>query len=140
MSDNVLHGGATNDSRTELQRPCTGSRKTIGMIPPSLHTIPEDDAIQDRPGFKKYTIGDPENPPMYRELIGLAVATTISCPYCTHFRREPARFHGAIDGEPVEVRVEYRFLMVSIHRLARFASQLRATTWADEVHPRISNG
>jgi len=73
--------------------------ETFGMVPAPLDGIPEDDAVQEWPTFKKYTVGESEIPPKYRELIGLAVAANIKCPYCVHFHRGAAQMHGATDAE-----------------------------------------
>lgn len=77
--------------------------ETFGMVPPPLGNIPEDDAANEWPFFAKYTVGESEIPPKYREFIGLAVAANIKCPYCAHFHREAARLHGATDEELEEV-------------------------------------
>lgn len=73
--------------------------ETFGLVPPPLETIPDDDATNEWPYFKKYTVGESEIPPKYRELIGLAVAANIKCPYCAFFHRKAARMHGATEAE-----------------------------------------
>lgn len=73
--------------------------ETFGLVPPPLGTIPDDDTVHEWPFFKKYTVGESEIPPKYRELMGLAVAANIKCPYCAHFHREAAKMHGATEEE-----------------------------------------
>lgn len=74
-------------------------KETFGMVPPPFETIPEDDAAHEWPTFEKYTVGESEIPAKYRELMGLAVAANIKCPYCCHFHGEAAKLHGATDAE-----------------------------------------
>ena len=38
-------------------------------------------------------------PSKYKELIGLAVAATLRCRYCSYFHTESAKFDGAIEEE-----------------------------------------
>lgn len=91
MSTEVSFDAATDDME-----------ETFGQVPPPLDTIPEEDAAGEWAFFKKYTVGESEIPPKYRELIGLAVAANIKCPYCAHFHREAAKLHGATDEELTE--------------------------------------
>lgn len=77
--------------------------ETFGMVPPPLGTIPEEDADGEWAFFHKYTVGESAIPPKYRELIGVAVAANIKCPYCAHFHRTAARMHGASEEELEEV-------------------------------------
>jgi AhpD family alkylhydroperoxidase len=93
--------------------------ETFGMVPPPLDTIPEDDAVQEWPTFKKYTVGESEIPPKYRELIGLAIAANIKCPYCAHFHNAAAQLHGATDAE-----LEEAYFLSSF--TARYSSMLHA--------------
>lgn len=106
--------------------------ETFGMVPPPLDTIPEEDAVQEWPTFKKYTVGESEIPPKYRELIGLAIAANIKCPYCTFFHGAAAELHGATEAELEEVYFLSSFT-------ARYSSMLHAQQydldeWKDTVH------
>ncbi|MDS0281431.1 carboxymuconolactone decarboxylase family protein [Haloarcula onubensis] len=87
---------ATQEPETDVEQQMTD---TFGQVPPPLGTIPEDDAESEWPFFEKYTVGESEIPPKYRELMGLAVAANIKCPYCAHFHRKAARLHGATEAE-----------------------------------------
>lgn len=106
--------------------------ETYGMVPPPLDTIPEDDAVQEWPTFKKYTVGESEIPAKYRELMGLAVAANIKCPYCAHFHGAAAQLHGATDAE-----LEEAYSLSSF--TARYSAMLHAQeydldTFKDKVH------
>lgn len=92
---------------------------TFGMVPPPLDSIPEDDAVQEWPTFKKYTVGESEIPPEYRELMGLVVAANLKCPYCVHFHRNAAKMHGATDAQ-----VEEAYSLASF--TARYSAMLHA--------------
>ena len=76
--------------------------ETLGMVPPPLDAIPEDDAAAEWPTFEKYVLGETEIPPKYRELMGLAVAANVKCSYCAHFHTEAARMHVATDADLAE--------------------------------------
>lgn len=76
--------------------------ETLGMVPPPLDAIPEDDTVAEWPTFRKYVVEETEIPAKYRELMGLAIAANLKCPYCTHFHTEAARMHGASDAELAE--------------------------------------
>jgi AhpD family alkylhydroperoxidase len=52
--------------------------------------------------MKKYQLGISEIPQKYRELIGLAVAANIKCPYCQLMHKAMAKFYGATDEELAE--------------------------------------
>jgi AhpD family alkylhydroperoxidase len=100
----------------------TDLEETFGLVPAPLDSIPEDDAVAEWPTFKKYTVGESEIPPKYRELMGLAVAANIKCPYCTHFHREAARMHGATDDELAEAYSLASFT-------ARYSAMLHAQSY-----------
>jgi len=91
---------ATKETRSDV---LTEIEETFGTVPAPLDTIPEEDAVGEWSFFKKYTVGESEIPAKYRELIGLAVAANIKCPYCAHFHDTAAKMHGATDAEMREV-------------------------------------
>jgi AhpD family alkylhydroperoxidase len=78
---------------------------TIGLVPGFMEALPEEDLVHEWPTFKNYVLGESEVPPKYRELIGLAVAANIKCPYCQAFHKGAAQLHGATDEELSEVAV-----------------------------------
>lgn len=93
--------------------------ETFGIVPAPLGTIPEEDTVSEWPFFKKYTVGESEIPAKYRELMGLAVAANLKCPYCLHFHRNAAKMHGATDEE---LREAYSLSSLT----ARYSAMLHA--------------
>jgi AhpD family alkylhydroperoxidase len=67
-----------------------------------MTAIPKDTLTHDWPLMKKYQLGKTEIPPKYRELLGLAIAANIKCPYCTLMHTAMATFNGANDKEIAE--------------------------------------
>jgi len=59
--------------------------------------------------MKKFSFGETKIPAKYRELIGLAVAASIKCPYCIYFHTKAAKMNGATDDEIAEVALLARF-------------------------------
>jgi AhpD family alkylhydroperoxidase len=106
-------------STSDYQEARADLEATFGMVPPPLDSIPDDDVVSEWPTFKKYTVGDSEIPAQYRELMGLAVAANIKCPYCTHFHTAAARLHGATDAQ-----LEEAFSLASF--TARYSAMLHA--------------
>ena len=53
--------------------------------------------------MKKYTLGESKIPAKYRELIGLAIAANIKCPYCQLFHKNAAQMNGATPEELAEI-------------------------------------
>ncbi|WP_435064804.1 carboxymuconolactone decarboxylase family protein [Halobaculum sp. EA56] len=80
--------------------------ETLGIVPEFFENLNEDDLVDEWPTFKRMGLADTVIPDKYKELINLAVAATLKCPYCTHFHRRAARMHGATD----EVLSEVSFL------------------------------
>lgn len=107
---------------TELTPPHDEIEETFGMIPAPLNAISDTDVANEWPMFKRYTVEETEIPAKYRELIGLAVAANIKCPYCVHFHREAARLHGATEEELQETYVLGSFT-------SRYSSMLHAAEY-----------
>ena len=99
---------------------------TLGFVPGWLEALADEDLVNEWPSFKKYTVGETEIPAKYRELMGLAVAANIKCPYCQHFHREAAKMHGATDAEIEEVN-----FLASI--TARYSAMLHAQHYNQET-------
>lgn len=78
---------------------------SIGLVPGFMEAVPEDALVHEWPVFKQYVLGESVIPPKYRELVELAVAATMKCPYCEAFHRGAAELHGATDEELAEVGV-----------------------------------
>ena len=85
-----------NQTRTDMEQ-------TFGSFPGFFNGVPQDVMVQMWPIMKKYIFGQSTIPPKYREMIGLAVAATLKCPYCETFHRGAAKMHGATDEELAEV-------------------------------------
>src|SRR5262249_14988941 len=76
---------------------------TFGSMPGFFSGVPQDVLVQMWPIMKTYMLGQSKIPAKYRELIGLAVAATLKCPYCETFHRGAAQMHGATDEELTEL-------------------------------------
>lgn len=77
---------------------------TIGTMPGFMKAgIPQDVLVQMWPIMKKYVLGQSTIPQKYREMIALASAATMKCPYCEAFHRGAARMYGATEEELKEV-------------------------------------
>ena len=77
--------------------------KAFGIFPGFFKGVPQDVLVQMWPIMKRYILGESKIPPKYREMIGLAVAATLKCPYCEIFHKGAAQMHGATDEELTEV-------------------------------------
>jgi AhpD family alkylhydroperoxidase len=86
------HGDVEKDIETSL-----------GFVPGFMKGLPTDVLEKDWPLFKKYVLGESYIPGKYRELIGLAIAANIKCPYCQLFHTGAAKLHGATDEEIAEI-------------------------------------
>jgi AhpD family alkylhydroperoxidase len=78
-------------------------KKTFGFVPGFMKGLPQDVLMHDWPLMKKYTLGESKIPAKYRELLGLAVAANIKCPYCQLFHRSVAQMYGATPEEFAEI-------------------------------------
>jgi len=76
--------------------------KTLGIIPGFMKALPKDVLIQEWPLFKTYNFTETKIPGKYRELMGLAVAANIKCPYCQLFHKGAAQMNGATEEELAE--------------------------------------
>lgn len=79
---------------------------TLGAMPGFMKQgVPEDVLVHMWPIMKKYVLGQSTIPPKYREMIALASAATMKCPYCEAFHRGAAKMYGATDEELKEVGI-----------------------------------
>jgi AhpD family alkylhydroperoxidase len=78
-------------------------QKSFGIVPGFMKALPRDVLIHDWPLMKKYTLGESKIPAKYRELMGLAVAANIKCPYCQLFHKSAAQLYGATPEEFAEI-------------------------------------
>jgi len=91
-------------SSTEYNEVLKDIKETLGLVPGFMRGLPPDVLTRYWPIFKKYHAGgDTEIPAKYRELIGLAIASVIRCPYCIFFHTAAAKMLGATDKELSEL-------------------------------------
>ena len=84
-------------------------KKTLGLVPDQFTAIPREVVPHEWAEMKKYAFTETKMPAKYRELMGLAVASAIHCPYCIHFHTRAARMNGATDDEISETAFLARF-------------------------------
>jgi AhpD family alkylhydroperoxidase len=84
-------------------------KKTMGVILDQFNAIPKDTLPHEWAEMKAYSFGETKIPAKYRELMGIAVAASIKCPYCVHFHTRAARMAGATDEEIAETAFLTRF-------------------------------
>lgn len=77
--------------------------KSLGIVPGFMKALPAGVLVAEWPLFKKYVLGESKVPAKFRELIGLAIAANIKCPYCQLFHKGAAKLRGATDEELAEV-------------------------------------
>jgi len=77
--------------------------KSFGIVPGFMKGLSQDVLIHDWPLMKKYTLGESKIPAKYRELMGLAVAANIKCPYCQLLHKSAAQLYGATPEEFAEI-------------------------------------
>lgn len=74
-------------------------RQTLGLVPDFITHVPDATLEHDWASFKSFQLGETAIPNKYKELMGLAVASAIQCPYCEYFHRGAAKFFGATEEE-----------------------------------------
>lgn len=87
---------------TEYEDTLGDIEKTLGIVPGFMRALPDNVLIQEWPLFKKYTLEETNIPAKYRELMGLAIAANIKCPYCQLFHKGAAKMNSATDEELAE--------------------------------------
>ena len=97
-----------------------------------FNAIPKEALPHEWELMKKYSFSETKIPAKYREMIGLAVAASIKCPYCVHFHTRAAKMNGATDEELKELAILTRFTTgwSSIGRTSRrnFPEVMRETS------------
>lgn len=73
--------------------------RTLGSVPEFFTHLPDATIEHDWKVFKAFQLGETEIPRKYKELIGLAVAAAIQCPYMQFYHKETAVYLGASDEE-----------------------------------------
>ncbi len=74
-------------------------KETFGLVPTFFKAIPEASLELEWQLFKTLQLEESPIPNKYRELIGIAIAATSKCQYCTFFHTEIAKLYGATDEE-----------------------------------------
>jgi AhpD family alkylhydroperoxidase len=77
-------------------------RNTLGLVPTFFTRVPDATLEHDWLNFKSLQLQDTVISIKYKELIGLAAAAAIQCPYCVFYHTEVAKFFGATDAEVEE--------------------------------------
>ena len=77
-------------------------KQTLGQVPGFFESIPAESIEAEWALFKRFELEPSSIDPKVRELIGVAVAATGRCWYCTSFHSGLARLHGATDAEVQE--------------------------------------
>lgn len=75
---------------------------SLGIVPGFLDGLNDQDLVNEWPIFKRTTPEATHIPATYRELMGLAIAANLECPYCQLFHREAATLDGATEAELAE--------------------------------------
>jgi len=94
---------ARQTSRREYEETLNDIEKTLGIVPGFMKALPPEVLAKDWVLWKKYSFTETKIPKKYRELMGLAVAANIKCPYCQAMHTAMAKFHGTTDDELSEV-------------------------------------
>jgi len=74
-------------------------KETLGLVPEFVKHIPDATLEHDWASFKALQLSETAIPNKYKELMGLAVASALQCPYCEYFHRGAAEFFGATEEE-----------------------------------------
>ena len=78
----------------------------FGLVPSFFNSIPDSSIELEWKLMKTVQFDEGPIPSKYRELIGLGIAATSKCKYCTLFHTEIAKLFGATD-EEIEDAVHY---------------------------------
>jgi AhpD family alkylhydroperoxidase len=71
----------------------------LGLVPTFLKQLPDSSLELEWQLMQRVQFDEGAIPNKYRELIGLGIAATTKCRYCTHFHTQMARVFGATDAE-----------------------------------------
>lgn len=94
---------------TEYERTLEDIKQTMGVVLDQFKAIPPEALPHEWELMKRFAFSETKIPAKYRELMGLAVASSIKCPYCIHFHTRAAKMNGATDEEIAEVAFLTRF-------------------------------
>jgi AhpD family alkylhydroperoxidase len=74
-------------------------KSMFGIVPTFFKSIPDNSLGLEWSLMKTVQFEEGAIPNKYRDLIGLAIAATTKCRYCTLFHTEAAKLFGATDAE-----------------------------------------
>ena len=72
---------------------------TLGVIPTMFKLLPDSSLELEWQLFKRVQMEEGPIPNKYRELIGVGIAATTKCRYCSFFHTEMAKLNGATEEE-----------------------------------------
>jgi AhpD family alkylhydroperoxidase len=78
----------------------------FGLVPSMFKVVPDSSLDLEWQLFKRVQFDDGPIPNKYRELIGVAIAATTKCRYCSVYHTEVAKLNGATEAE-IEDAVHY---------------------------------
>ncbi len=90
--------------------------------------------------FKKYELGTSLIPQKYREMIGLAVAAAIKCPYCETYHKNAAKMFRATDEELDEAalligQTVFWSAILHAHNYNTFVKELQVSSFLKKKIP-----
>ena len=86
----------SQQSRQEME-------EVLGQVPSFMQHLAESAGDHSWGLFRDLELGeDTDLSPREKALIGVGVASAISCPYCTYFHKDEARLSGVTDDELTE--------------------------------------
>ena len=94
---------------SEYKETLADVKKTMGLVLDQFKAIPKEALPHEWAEMKTFSFGETKIPAKYRELMGLAIAASIKCPYCIHFHTRAAKMNGATDEEIAETAFLTRF-------------------------------
>jgi AhpD family alkylhydroperoxidase len=74
----------------------------LGTVPSVLNRVPDELVEAEWQRYKRTQFGEMMIPNRWKELIGVAVAAALRCPYGLRLHTELARLYGATDAEVAE--------------------------------------
>lgn len=74
-------------------------QQALGSTPDFLTQFPDQLLEHVWDSVRDFQLGQTTIPNKYKELMGLAVAAQMQCPYCVYFHTEAAKFWGASETE-----------------------------------------
>jgi AhpD family alkylhydroperoxidase len=102
-NDYSIHRKDSDMNRNEVYREI---KETLGLVPKFMQKLPDRSLELEWKLFKTIQLEPSPIPNKYRELIGLGIAATSKCRYCTLFHTEVAKLSGATD-EEIEDAIHY---------------------------------